>query len=366
LAKDSTYHAEQLGQKVADALREVANTATDAADSRSYHGAKGEGFNDFAEADLRAVLDAIDATLDEHFPESAGPDLVSEDAPIPFDCGAFPDHLDQMGAEAPGGQTSQFLSTLTMRIKMMLSDGRLSPVVNPDEAIAFEEWLEAYVGADQAVNGEVAVIDLSLMPSDVLHVVIAVVARIVFEAAQRYRKLNGEALPTVVVLEEAHTFVKRGHDDETGVPSPTTMCRQTFERIAREGRKFGLGLVLASQRPSELSPVVLAQCNTFLLHRIVNDDDQQLVRRLVPDNLGGLMRELPSLPSRHAVLLGWAVAVPMLVQMAELPEAHRPRSADPDFWDVWTGVKDRSVDWGKIALDWTGLSTTAEEPANGE
>jgi DNA helicase HerA-like ATPase len=164
----------------------------------------------------------------------------------------------------------------------------------------------------------------------------------------------GEPLPTVLVLEEAHSFIRRGRDDEGPAATPTQLCREAFERIAREGRKFGLGLVLSSQRPSELSATVLAQCNTFLLHRIVNDADQNLVARLVPDNVGGLLRELPSLPSRQAILLGWATPIPVLVEIDELPEEQRPRSADPDFWDVWRLAKDRSVDWSGIAKDWSG------------
>ncbi|MGR6743560.1 ATP-binding protein, partial [Aeromonas veronii] len=104
---------------------------------------------------------------------------------------------------------------------------------------------------------------------------------------------------------------------------------------AREGRKFGLGLVVSSQRPSELSPTLLAQCNTFLLHRIVNDADQKLVSKLVPDNIGGLLKELPSLPSGQAILLGWAAPIPVLVEMNELPFELRPQSDDPDYWDVW-------------------------------
>jgi hypothetical protein len=172
------------------------------------------------------------------------------------------------------------------------------------------------------------------------------------------------------VLEEAHTFVKRGGDEESDSPTPIQMCRQTFERIAREGRKFGLGLVLSSQRPSELSPTVLAQCNTFLLHRIVNDRDQELVGKLVPDNLGGLLKELPSLPSRQAILLGWAATVPTLVEITELPEEQRPRSSDPKFWDVWTGKEERPIEWNKIVADWTGIETGIKEGsdagANGE
>src|SRR5690349_5140813 len=209
------------------------------------------------------------------------------------------------------------------------------------------------LGNNTGTNGLVAIIDLSLLPADVTHFVIAVLARIIFEASQRYQKQHpdGKALPTALVLEEAHTFVHRGSEDEEDIVSPARLCREAFERIAREGRKFGLGLVLSSQRPSELSPTVLAQCNTFLLHRIVNDGDQNLVARLVPDNVGGLLRELPSLPSRQAILLGWATPIPVLVEVDELPEEQRPRSADPDFWDVWTLGKPREVDWQAIAKD---------------
>jgi DNA helicase HerA-like ATPase len=211
-----------------------------------------------------------------------------------------------------------------MRIKMLLSDMRLKPVLSPTPTISLEEWLCKFLGKDK--KGSIGIINLSLVSSDVLHIVIAVVARLIFEATQRYRRLNDKELPTVLVLEEAHAFVKRGSDDESETPTPSQMCRPTFERIAREGRKFGLGLVLSSQRPSELSPTVLAQCNTFLLHRIVNDRDQDLVGKLVPDNLGGLLSELPSLPSRQAILLGWAATVPTLVEISELPKEQRPQS----------------------------------------
>ena len=172
-------------------------------------------------------------------------------------------------------------------------------------------------------------------------------------------------------MEEAHTFVKRYHDDAENQNS-AAICCQVFEKIAREGRKFGLGLVLSSQRPSELSPTVLSQCNSYLLHRISNDRDQELVHKLVPDNLRGLLRDLPSLPSRHAILLGWASELPVLVQMNALPEAHRPTSDDPDFWAVWSGeglavnkqgtVLERSVDWETVTDDWQQIGGDDEQP----
>jgi hypothetical protein len=86
----------------------------------------------------------------------------------------------------------------------------------------------------------------------------------------------------------------------------------------------------------------------------VNDADQNLVAKLVPDNVGGLLRELPSLPTRQAILLGWATPIPILVEVDELLDEQRPQSADPDFWDVWTRAKERNVNWGPIASEWTG------------
>ena len=167
-------------------------------------------------------------------------------------------------------------------------------------------------------------------------------------------------------MEEAHTFIKRYREDVENQDAAAVCC-QVFERIAREGRKFGLGLVLSSQRPSELSPTVLSQCNTFLLHRISNDRDQELVHRLVPDNLKGLLRELPSLPSQSAILLGWASELPVMVKMNELPKSQQPRSDDPDFWGTWIGKDDegdpvaRNIDWIRIAKDWQTGTTGSDE-----
>jgi DNA helicase HerA-like ATPase len=96
------------------------------------------------------------------------------------------------------------------------------------------------------------------------------------------------------------------------------------------------------------------------LHRIVNDKDQELVGKLVPDNLGGLLKELPSLPSRQAILLGWAASVPVLVEINELPENQQPRSSDPKFWEVWTGEEEREINWKKITEEWTGIVSADE------
>ena len=307
---------------------------------------------DFSIVDIEAIRDRLTAYMDS-VDDDAVATSISEDAPIPFDVNLLADHLDRIAAGQ--GNLAGFISTLGLRIRSMLADQRLGNVIGKTPPTSFEEWLKSYIGDDGASNGPLAIIDLSLVPSEVVHVVVAVLARVIFESLQRYRRLHAEglSLPTVLVLEEAHTFIRRGKDDEGPASSPSQLCRETFERIAREGRKFGLGLVLSSQRPSELSPTVLAQCNTFILHRIVNDSDQNLVARLVPDNVGGLLRDLPSLPSRQAILLGWATPIPVLVEIDELVKEHQPQSADPDFWDVWTGANERPINWGEVAMQWS-------------
>ncbi len=318
-----------------------------------------EYYQAFDSSEVEKVIAALDECLESipDFDQHLG---INEDSPIPFTPSYFAELIEQIAAEQ--GQ-SQYVDTLVLRVKMLLSDMRLMPILTPAQDISLVAWLDRFIGSSN--SGALRIIDLSLISPEVLHLMIAVVARIVFEATQRYRLLNDKELPTVLVLEEAHTFIKRGSDDESDTPNPSQMCRQTFERIAREGRKFGLGLVLSSQRPSELSPTVLAQCNTFILHRIVNDRDQELVGKLVPDNLGGLLKELPSLPSRQAILLGWAATVPTLVEITELPEKQRPRSSDPKFWDVWTGKEEREIDWSLVVNDWTGTNKLQETDNDG-
>ena len=127
--------------------------------------------------------------------------------------------------------------------------------------MTLKDWLDYYVGSDPA-HGCVSILDLSLVPTEVIHVVIAVVARMVFESLRRYRRLTDQTLPTVLVMEEAHTFVKRYKDDAEDKDAGAVCC-QVFERIAREGRKFGLGLVVSSQRPSESRPQCCRSATPF-------------------------------------------------------------------------------------------------------
>ena len=302
----------------------------------------------------RADVDDLIALLKEVYLKAGGREEeflpTDEDSPIPFSGDNF---VRSIEANAEILNTTDYIVTLMPRIKTLLSDVRVKKVID-DTSLELSDWLGEYIGSDNKES--LTIIDLSLLPSDVTSIITAVIARMVFEAQQRYLKLNKACLPTVLVMEEAHYFVKRYNDDAENT-GPTTQCCKVFEKIAREGRKFGLGLVLSSQRPSELSPTVLSQCNSFLLHRISNDRDQELVQRLLPDNMRGILREMPSLPSQYAVLLGWASELPVMVKMRTLPEAQRPQSDDPDYWNVWTGAKERKIDWKSIANEWQNKRT---------
>jgi len=323
--------------------------------TRQWTSAAGNpGYNDFQPNDLVSILVEL-RRVTEGFPIAATHGEISEDAPVRFDVNALPDRIHEV-ALATGGQAVANVEPLINRIQVMLGDAGLRPIIDTAGAGSLTEWLDNLLGPNQSSTESLAILDLSLVPSDVVHVAVAVISRIIFEALQRHLKTANTPLPTVLVLEEAHSFVRK--DSDVGASGQAAdLCRQTFERIAREGRKFGLGLVLASQRPSELSPTVLAQCNSFLLHRIVNDVDQNLVRRLVPDALGGLLGELPTLPSQQAILLGWAVPTPVLVRIRDL--AQRPRSADPAFWETWLHQKGTTPAWGSIARSWEGTNVEA-------
>lgn len=359
LGKIALYSDNELGE-VLSAINAALRTAHN---SFVKDGKTIEYYRAFTESDVEAIITALESSVD-----TVGGILLQEgadeDVPIAFEGTQLPDHLEILAEQE---NASQFVDFLVSRIRTLLSDTRMRSTISNPDAINLEEWLCNYIGDNQASNGSVTVIDLSLVPAEVVHIITAVIARMTLEALQRYRKQqHGKTLPTVLVMEEAHTFIKRYHVDAENQNS-AAICCQVFEKIAREGRKFGLGLVLSSQRPSELSPTVLSQCNSYLLHRISNDRDQELVHKLVPDNLRGLLRDLPSLPSRHAILLGWASELPVLVQMSALPEQHRPKSDDPDFWAVWSGqdgsgqTVDRPVNWKSIADDWQQIGGSVQE-----
>ncbi|MDD7636360.1 MAG: ATP-binding protein [Clostridiales bacterium] len=276
--------------------------------------------------------------------------VVSEDDPVEFHVADLAPFIEDL---AKNTVAAQYIDFMTVRIKSMLRNTILAPVIGNTPDISLLEWIEGYLGTtkeDGSVRGKICIIDFSLLPSEIVHLLVATIARLIFEALQRYRKFYGKEIPTLLVMEEAHSFIHKYGDVEDN--SSGKLCTQVFEKIAREGRKFGLGLLISSQRPSELSSTVLSQCNSFILHRIVNDRDQEMVRRMVPDNLGNILGELPALPTKKAIVLGSAITVPTIVDINELPHKMRPKSETPDFWKVWNGQEKRAAEWTPVIDDW--------------
>lgn len=172
---------------------------------------------------------------------------------------------------------------------------------------------------------QVTILDLSQVDDEVVEVVSAVATRLIFERLRRAPHRN--SLPVNLVLEEAHRYVaEQSADfaiDAVGI----------FERVAKEGRKYGLFLLLASQRPSELSRTVLSQCSNFVIHRIQNPEDLQHVRRMTPFISDSVLGRLPALPKQHALIFGNAVTVPVTFRVRDA--SPRPRSDDAHVSRIW-------------------------------
>jgi DNA helicase HerA-like ATPase len=173
----------------------------------------------------------------------------------------------------------------------------------------------------------ITIIDISGVPSDIVDVVVSVLFRLIFEFALWSER--GKSPPVLLVCEEAHRYVPQ--DERTGF-APT---KRSIGRIAKEGRKYGLGLCLVTQRPAELSVSSLSQCNTIFALRLGNEHDLEFVRHAVPDSSRWLMDALPALNTREAIVVGDGVPVPMHIRFDELLPNRRPASMTPGFASAW-------------------------------
>jgi len=231
------------------------------------------------------------------------------------------------------GDFDRFLIRLESRMNDLRYDFLLKPKIRTSSA-SLSDMLRDFVGLGQK-KVAVTVIDLSSVPFDVRPTVAAQVGRLAFEFNYwnpRYREF-----PILLMCEEAHSYIPRDSDNQFAG------ARKSMERIAKEGRKYGVGLAVVSQRPHEVSETVLAQCGTFICLRITNPDDQSYVRSLVPESEGDLVNVLAGLGRGEALVLGEAVPLPTRIQFSAPNPA--PNSDDVDFYSSWkTGPEDLDVD----------------------
>lgn len=201
------------------------------------------------------------------------------------------------------------------------------------ETATLEGTLKGLLGYNEA-GANVTVIDLSGVPFEVLSITVSLISRIVFEHGYYYKILRskaGEAInsdaPILLVYEEAHKYVPNSD------LAKFRASKLSIERIAKEGRKYGVTLLLSSQRPSEISETIFSQCSNFLAMRLTNPNDQSYVARLLPDTLGNLCEKLPTLSAGEALLIGEAVVMPSLVKVT--PCDPSPSSNDIPYFELW-------------------------------
>ncbi len=175
----------------------------------------------------------------------------------------------------------------------------------------------------------ISTLDLSGIPSDIVDVVVSLLSRLVFDFAM-WSKRHTDTTPILLVCEEAHRYVPHAAMD-TKIQS----ARKSLERIAKEGRKYGVSLGLVSQRPSDLSEAVLSQCGTLISMRLNNGRDQQFVRGSMPDGAEHFLASLPTLQNRECIIAGEGAVCPMRVELDFLDDHQRPSSDDPNFGHAW-------------------------------
>ncbi len=231
------------------------------------------------------------------------------------------------------GQFDEFLIKMQARFNDARYDFLFKPKRRTSSA-TLSDLLREFIGLTEQKR-QITVIDFSSVPFDVRPTVSAQVGRLAFEF--NYWNPYSRQFPILLVCEEAHAYIPRGAGGQYDG------TRRSMERIAKEGRKYGVGLAVVSQRPHELSETVLAQCGNFICLRVTNPDDQQYIRDLVPDAEAGLVNILSTLGRGEAMALGEAIPLPTRFQFHK--PSPEPNSNDVDFYNQWrSGVADIDVD----------------------
>ena len=241
---------------------------------------------------------------------------------------------DSKASNGPyAGDFERFLT----RLETKLSDKRLKFITDPKKEDGtlfltkdFDTILMQFLGYIDKAN--VTIIDLSAIPFEVLSIVISLLSRVIFDFAFHYSKIMHEQtqvndIPFMLVCEEAHNYIPKSGGAEYDA------SKHSIERIAKEGRKYGLNLMVVSQRPSEVSETIFSQCNNFVVLKLTNVNDQNCIKNLLPDNNSSLVDVLPTLAAGECLMVGDAVPLPAIVKI-EMP-IPTPSSSNVSVYDEW-------------------------------
>lgn len=233
---------------------------------------------------------------------------------------------------------------LDRRYEFLLRPGPWEPSLEGRPKKDLDELLHGWLGGDKPIT----ILDLSGVPSNVLERLVGSILKVIYEALfwSREKAEGGVERPLLIVMEEAHRYLA-GQSGGT--------ASEIVQRIAKEGRKYGVGAMVVSQRPSEVNETVLSQCGTFFALRLSNPDDRARVRGTLPDGLVGLLDVLPILRTGEAIVTGEAAKLPMRCRVALPAREHRPRSEDPEVSKKWW-LKRREEGYGRVVASWRAQS----------
>ena len=238
------------------------------------------------------------------------------------------------GAKANTEKQGPYFGKLTrfiQRLETKQKDKRLNFMFASDGNLLSYDYMSVLCSKLMlpSVTGKkgVKIIDFSEVPSYILPLIVSLIARIIF-SVQQWTTVEHRH-PIAIFCDEAHLYIHA--NTEKSIDDASLL---TFERISKEGRKYGIGLVVISQRPSEVNRTVLSQSNNFIAMRLTNVDDQSVVKRLLPDSLGDYAEMLPILDIGEALVVGDASLLPSRIRIT--PPTLKPRSGTIDFWDEWS------------------------------
>jgi DNA helicase HerA-like ATPase len=268
-------------------------------------------------------------------------DNFTVDSPVPFDLDELLVRLNAINAEmVPGaragsekqGEFFGKLARMISRLENKVSDRRLGFLFQGGDDVLEFDWLnrlaDALLGStEEKGKGGVKIINFSEVPSDVLPLIVSLVARLAFSIQQWTP--SKQRHPVALMCDEAHLYIP----NRSLADAADDISIKIFERIAKEGRKYGVSLIVVSQRPSEVNKTILSQCSNFVSMRLTNADDQAVIKKLLPDSLGGFSEILPTLDTGEALVVGDASLLPSRIRIDK--PRNEPNSGTIEFWNEW-------------------------------
>jgi DNA helicase HerA-like ATPase len=286
--------------------------------------------------------------------KSLGLKKITIDTPVFFDFDAILSKFRELDTQMVAGATpgkekqgplfGQFYRLL-MRVDSRLNDRRYDLIFRPktyNTSASMEDLFRRLLGEKKGDRKKVVVVDLSPVPFDVRSSVISLILRCLFDFAYWHRRVHTTRFPISVFADEAHIYLS---DSDPA----TEAAKHSAERIAKEGRKYGISLTVISQRPREVSATILSQCNSFLCLRISNPDDQSYVRNLLPDSVRGIASMFSTLRRGESILIGDSVMMPTRIKIDAPSPA--PESDDASFYKRWNEAP-KDVDFAKVLQAW--------------